>query len=162
MKVTNLEELLVHKLHLLYDAEHQVIEALPKIIEATTSEELKLGFETHLEETKNQVKRLEKAFESLGQTPEMMPCHAMKGILQEGEEMIEKNDPSAVLDAGILAGAQAVEHHEIACYGTAITWAEQLGHQEAADILKETLSEEESTDKKLTDLAESSINAQAQ
>jgi ferritin-like metal-binding protein YciE len=161
MKVNSLQELFVDELKDVYDAEHQIIKALPKLIKATSSPKLREGLEEHLEQTKGQVNRLEQIFEGLGEAAKAKKCDGIRGILEEGEKSISEGEKGAVLDAGIIAGAQRVEHYEMAAYGSLKTWAAQLGNKEAAKLLEETLSEEKAADEKLSKIAESSVNAQA-
>lgn len=157
----SLDGLLVEQLKDLYDAESRLIEALPEMAEAASSTDLKRAFQSHLGETQDHVRRLDQVFNILGEGPETTTCEAMKGLLKEGKEMIEaKGDPN-VKDAALIASAQRVEHYEIASYGTARTFAERLGHVEAARILQQTLDEEGAADKKLTQIAEDSINWKA-
>jgi len=156
-----LDDLLVDQLKDLYDAESRLLEALPEMAEAASSNDLKRAFQSHLGETQDHVKRLESVFGILGEEHEATTCEAMKGLLKEGKEMIDaKGDPN-VKDAALIASAQRVEHYEIAGYGTARTFAERLGHMEAARILQQTLDEEGAADKKLTQIAEDSINWRA-
>jgi ferritin-like metal-binding protein YciE len=157
----SLDGLLVEQLKDLYDAESRLLEALPEMAEAASSTDLKRAFQSHLGETQDHVRRLDQVFNILGEGPETTTCEAMKGLLKEGKEMIEaKGDPN-VKDAALIASAQRVEHYEIASYGTARTFAERLGHVEAARILQQTLDEEGAADKKLTQIAEDSINWKA-
>src|SRR5262249_33503142 len=157
----SLEALLVDQLQDLYDAEQRLVEALPKMADAAHNQELKSAFQQHLRETENQVRRLERVFQSLGREAEAKTCYAMKGLISEGDEMINaKGDPD-IKDAALIAAAQRVEHYEMAGYGTARAFAQRLGKQMAVQLLQDTLDEEEATDRKLTQLAESSINAQA-
>jgi ferritin-like metal-binding protein YciE len=128
---------------------------------AAKSGEVRAALQEHLEVTRQQVKRLEKIFEQMNQQPGEKMCAGMQGLIEEGQELIEEGEPGAVLDAGLIAAAQKVEHYEIASYGTARTHAQQLGHEEIADLLQETLEEEKETDEKLTQLAESTINQEA-
>jgi len=162
MKLESLQDLLVDQLKDLYSAENQLVKALPKMAKAATSEELRSGFEQHLEETKNQVSRLEQICEELGVTPKGKKCAAMEGLIQEGKELMEEDAEPAVMDAGLIAAAQKVEHYEMASYGTARTWAQQLGLEEAATLLEETYEEEKATDEKLTQLAEQGVNEEAE
>jgi ferritin-like metal-binding protein YciE len=158
----SLEDLFVEQLKDLYDAENRLVDALPKMAEAATSSSLKRAFTEHLEETRNHVTRLEQVFNSIGLEAERQTCQAMKGLVSEGSEIIDsKGSNPAVLDAGLIAAAQRVEHYEMAGYGTARTFAEQLGMREAADLLQSTLNEEGAADKKLTQLAMQKINAEA-
>ena len=157
----SLDGLLVEQLKDLYDAESRLLVALPEMAEAASSTDLKRAFQSHLGETQDHVRRLDQVFNILGEGPEATTCEAMKGLLKEGKEMIgAKGDPN-VKDAALIASAQRVEHYEIASYGTARTFAERLGHVEAARILQQTLDEEGAADKKLTQIAEDSINWKA-
>ena len=158
--INSLQELLVDELKDLYDAEKQLVKALPKMAKAASNEELKEGFMAHLEETKGHVERLEQVFSKLGAPARGKPCKAMKGLVEEGSEAIEQEGPDPIRDAKLIGAAQRVEHYEIAAYGTARTLAETLGEDEVAEILQETLDEEGETDKKLTALA-STVNEEA-
>jgi ferritin-like metal-binding protein YciE len=155
-----LEELLQDELKDLYSAENQIIKALPKMIKGAESAELKRAFERHLEETKRQVERLNQIGEELGMKMTGKKCRGMEGLIEEGKEMLEELDEENI-DAGLIGAAQKVEHYEIAGYGTARTHAELLGLKRVAKLLQQTLDEEAATDKKLTALAESIINAEA-
>lgn len=161
MKMATLKDLFVEELKDLYSAEKQLIKALPKMAKAATSEELKAGFLEHLDQTKGHAERLEQVFELLGQKPKAKTCKAMEGLIEEGKELLEEDAEPEVLDAGLIAAAQRVEHYEIAGYGCVRTYAELLGEDEARDLLQETLDEEAETDKKLTELAEQ-INVEAE
>jgi len=161
MKLNNLEELLVHELRDTYDAEKQLVKALPKMAKAATSEQLRSAFEEHLEQTKQHVSRLEEAFRMLNQTAKASTCDAMKGLVSEGKDLIDADGCDCTRDAGLIGAAQKVEHYEIASYGTLVAWAEQLGRKDVADLLKQTLTEEKETDEKLTGLAESVLNPEA-
>jgi ferritin-like metal-binding protein YciE len=156
-----MDELFQDELQDLYDAENQIVNALPKMAKAAQSAEVRAALQEHLEVTKRQVQRLDKIFSQMKQQPGEKMCAGMQGLIEEGEELIEEGEPSAVLDAGLIAAAQKVEHYEIASYGTARTHAQQLGHDEIASLLEQTLEEEKQTDEKLTALAESSINQEA-
>ena len=158
----SLDELFVHELKDLYDAEHRLIEALPQMAEAASSPDLKMAFTTHLRETQGHVRQLEQVFEQLGHEPERQACKAMKGIIDEGSDMLSAKGDDKVRDAALIASAQRAEHYEIAGYGTVRTFAQQLGHQSIVPILQQILDEEGETDKKLTRIAESHINAEAQ
>jgi len=144
-----------------YDAEKQILKALPKIVKATTDEDLRVALSGHFEETKGQVERLVQAFESLDLKPKGKHCAGMAGILEEGKDLLEADGDEAVLDAGFIAGCQRVEHYEITAYGSLIAWADTLGYEEAADLLRENEQEEKAADAKLSKLAESRINRQA-
>lgn len=161
MTLNNLEDLFVEQLRDLYSAETQILDALPEMVDASTSDELRKAFESHLKETRNQKQRLEKIFESLGEDPEGETCKGMKGLLEEGSEMLEKDGDASVIDAGIIAAAQRVEHYEISGYGTARTYAERLGHDDAVELIDETLDEESAANEKLTKIAESTVNPKA-
>lgn len=162
MKMENLHDLYVEQLQDLYDAEQQLIKALPKMAQAATSEELRSGFEEHLEQTKQQAQRLERIFEELGEDAKGEKCKGMEGLLKEGTEVIENKElPAEVKDAALIAAAQRVEHYEIAGYGTVRTYANLLGEEEAAELLEQTLEEEKEADQLLTEAAES-INVQAE
>jgi ferritin-like metal-binding protein YciE len=161
-KMTTLEDLYIDTLKDLYSAENQIIKALPKMAKAANSPELKRGFERHLEQTRQQVSRIEKIFSSQeNASPRGKKCVGMEGLIQEGEEIIKEEADPAVKDAGLIAAAQKVEHYEIAAYGTARTYAKTLGYHEAARLLQQTLDEESQTNENLTALAESHINIDA-
>lgn len=161
MKLDTLKQLFVHEISDLYDAEEQLVKALPKMAKAATSPELQRAFDGHLSQTKDQLKRLDLVFEYLGEKPKRISCKGMKGLIAEGEELIKGNGESAVMDAGLIAAAQRVEHYEIAGYGCARTYAELLGETESVELLQATLSEERETDESLTELAERVINVEA-
>jgi ferritin-like metal-binding protein YciE len=160
MRENTLQDLLVVELKDLYNAEQQMVKALPKMAKAAASDDLRAAFEEHLEQTKGHVARIEKAFEQLDLPARGKKCAAMEGLITEGKELIEGYEADNVLDAGLIGAAQKVEHYEIAGYGTARNHAELLGHRAIADLLEQTLEEEKATNQKLTDLAES-INAEA-
>jgi ferritin-like metal-binding protein YciE len=161
MKLESLHELFLTELRDMYDAEHQIVKALPKMIDKAAHPELKAAFNEHLEQTQNQVTRLEQVFESLGEKAKAEKCKGMKGILEEGEDLAgESGDPAAV-DAGIISSAQKVEHYEIASYGTLCSWAEMMGHQRELQLLRQNLEEEKAADQKLTQLAERMVNVDA-
>jgi ferritin-like metal-binding protein YciE len=160
-KIRNLEDLFVDTLKDLYDAEHQIVKALPKMIDQAKSTELKQGFKDHLEVTKHQIGRIEQIFKEMSLPARGKHCVGMEGLLKEGEEIMrEPIDPEAK-DAALIAAAQKVEHYEISGYGTARTFAQMLGRDNFARLLDTTANEEGKTDKKLTMLAESHINAKA-
>lgn len=160
MESNTLKDLYVDELKDLYDAEHQIIKALPKMIEAASSEELQSALTEHLEITRTQAERIEQIFESMGEKAKAKKCKGMEGVIKEGSEVIEENDDEQVRDAGIIAAAQRVEHYEMAGYGTARTYATLLGEDEAAELLEQTLNEEKEADEKLSQLAEQ-INVEA-
>ena len=161
MKIKSMKDLLLDELHDLYGAENQILEALPKMIKAASNEQLRSAFETHLEQTKNQVTRLEQAFEKLGASAKKKTCEGIKGIAEECEDLIDAEPEAEILDAGLIAAGQKVEHYEMAGYGSVRTWAQQLGLHEVASLLQQTLEEEKATDRKLTQLAESMVNQEA-
>ncbi|HLX07995.1 MAG TPA: ferritin-like domain-containing protein [Thermoanaerobaculia bacterium] len=161
MKMESLKDLYLEQLRDIYDAENQLLEALPKMAEAAHHPPLREGFQQHLRQTREHVARLERVIDGLGEKPQGQTCHGMKGLIKEGQEMIKaKGDPD-VIDAGLIAAAQRVEHYEIAAYGTVRAYAEALGAGEAVRLLEKTLQEEEETDDKLTDIAESHVNVEA-
>ena len=160
--IATFDDLFLHQLQDVYYAEHQITKALPKMIEKATDTALKSGFETHLRETEGQIVRLERIFEMLGEKPKAVTCPAIDGIIKEANETAGEIADKSVLDAALIAAAQAVEHYEIARYGTMIAWANTLGRGEIAAILKETLDEEYATDDKLTKMAVSKANAKAE
>jgi ferritin-like metal-binding protein YciE len=161
MKLESLKDLYLEQLKDLYSAETQLVDALPKMAERATSTDLKKGFQDHLLQTQEHVRRLEQIFQDLGDSPKGHTCEGMKGLIKEGEEMIKMKGDDKVIDAGLIAAAQRVEHYEIAGYGTVRTYAEMLGKSQHASLLERTLQEEEMTDEKLTRLAESHINVEA-
>lgn len=157
-----LESLFVDELKDLYDAEKQLVQALPKMAEAASSDDLKRGFRQHLEQTQDHVRRLEDIFDKLGEAPDGKKCYGMQGIIQESEQLLQKQDiPPDVKDAGLIAQAQKAEHYEIACYGTVRQYAQELGYDEAAKMLNGTLDEESKTDERLTSMAVGHINIEA-
>ena len=158
----DLRELLEEQIQDLYSGESQIIDALPTMIEAARDDELKTALKEHLEETKTQKKRLEKIADELDMDADGETCEGMKGIIKEGEELVEKEaEEDDVRDAAIVAAAQRVEHYEMAGYGTARTYARMLGHDEVASTLQQTLDEEQAADKKLTRIAEGHVNRAA-
>lgn len=162
MKLRSLLDLFLDELSDLHSAEKQLLKALPKMAKAATADELRQAFEGHFEQTKGHVQRLESIFDQLKESPRRKRCRAMEGLIAEGEEFLNEDALDAVRDAGLIAIAQRVEHYEIAAYGTAATYARHLGDAKAEELLRETLAEESETDKKLTKLAESSINFKAE
>jgi ferritin-like metal-binding protein YciE len=160
MALKTLQDLLVDAIKDIYDAEHQITKALPKMEKAASSAKLKEAFNQHLSQTEGQIKRLEEVFSILGEKPSRKTCKAMEGLVKEGDELLKEKADAEVLDAGLIAAAQKVEHYEMASYGTARTYANILGHKNAADLLQTTLDEEGNTDKKLTKIAET-INQKA-
>lgn len=161
MKLNTLQDLYINELRDLYSAEAQILKALPKMVKAAQSEDLAGAFQQHLEQTRQHVARLEQIMEKMNLTPRRKKCEGMEGILDEGSEFLSSGIDEAVRDAALIGAAQKVEHYEIASYGCARTYARQLGDEEAANLLQQTLQEEEETDRKLTQLAESHINPEA-
>jgi ferritin-like metal-binding protein YciE len=161
MEMSNLQELYVEELKDLFSAENQLLKALPRMAKAASDPGLKKAFELHTRETQGQIQRLERIFKDLDESPKGKKCKAMEGLIAEGKELLEEDATPEVLDAGLIAAAQKVEHYEIASYGTVRTYAQLLGDDRAAKLLQQTLDEEGNTDKKLTALAESCINLEA-
>jgi ferritin-like metal-binding protein YciE len=161
MKIETLEQFFADELFDVFDAETRMTKALPKMAKAATDKNLIKGFENHLSETLGQIERLEKVFAICGIKKKKETCDAMKGLVEEGDELMKNVKDPQVLDAALIAAAQKVEHYEIATYGTLVALAETLGHTEAAALLKKTLDEEKRTDEKLTKLAEGNINEDA-
>ena len=161
MAAENLHDLFVDELRDIYDAEKQLTKALPKMARACDSDDLRAAFEEHLEITRMQVNRLEEVFKSLGIAARGKPCEGMKGLIEEGQEKIQELEQGSTLDAALIASAQKVEHYEIATYGTLATFAEVMNHQDAKDLLGQTLEEEKEADEKLTGIA-SQINPEAE
>jgi len=159
--IKTMDDLFVHTLRDIYYAERQIVQALPDMIEKAHDAQLKLGFETHLRETENHVKRLEKVFQMHGTEPLGVDCPAIDGIIEEADDVAGDVEDSAVLDAALIAAAQTVEHYEITRYGSLIAWAQLLGRNDCASVLQQTLDEEKATDKKLTAMAESRLNRRA-
>jgi ferritin-like metal-binding protein YciE len=156
--IKTLDDLFVHTLQDIYYAEQKIVKALPKMIDKVSDPQLKQGFQSHLMETKNQVKRLEQVFQMHGESPKAVTCPAIDGILEEADEILGDASDPEVLDAAALASAQAVEHYEITRYGTLVAWARQLGRTDCAAVLQQTLQEEKATDVKLTQIAEARVN----
>jgi ferritin-like metal-binding protein YciE len=159
--IKTMDDLFLHMIQDIYYAENQILKSLPDMIEMATARELAQALKSHYAETEKQVERLDQVFQLLGQKPKATDCPAIDGILEEAEEVTGEIADKRVLDAAIIAGAQAVEHYEITRYGTLVTWAEELGRTAVAKLLKETLSEEKDADKKLTAIAESKVNMRA-
>ena len=162
MPLESLHDLYVNELKDLYNAENQLLKALPKMAKAADAPELKAAFEEHLEVTRGQVARLETVFADLGVSPKGKKCKAMEGLIEEGKELLEEDADPAVLDGALIAAAQKVEHYEMAGYGCVRTYARLLGYEDAADLLQATLDEEGEADKTLTGLAETVINVEAE
>lgn len=161
MSMDSLKDLYIDELKDLYNAENQLLKALPKMAKKASAPELKRAFQEHLTQTEGHVNRLEKIFKGLGEKPSGKTCKAMKGLVEEGKEIIEEDGDDSVLDAALIGAAQKVEHYEIAGYGVARTFASLLGEEDAMESLQRTLNEEGETDKKLTQIAESVINIEA-
>jgi len=161
MKIENMEELFLQQIEDLYDAEKRLVKALPKMAEASTSMILKQTFESHLRQTEGHVTRLESIFRQLRKDPKAETCDAMKGLVSEGEDMVSHIDESPLRDAGLIAAANRVEHYEIAAYGSARTFAQTLGLNQAVTLLEQTLQEEKEADQKLTQLAQHMVNDEA-
>lgn len=159
--IENMDQLFLHGLQDIYYAEKKIVSALPKMIEKASSDELRNGFETHLEETRGHVDRLERVFELCEEKPKTVQCPAIDGIIEEAEEVSGEIDDKSVMDAALASAAQSVEHYEISRYGSLVAWAKALGKDECAQLLHETLEEEKATDEKLTKLAERELNKRA-
>lgn len=160
MKINNLRDLWIDELKDLYNAENQILKALPKMVKAADDDELRAAFEEHLEQSRGHVTRLDEIFASIGEAARGKKCKGMEGVIEEGKEMLELDLPETVGDAALIAAAQRVEHYEIAAYGTARTYAEILGEADAAALLEQTLEEEKETDERLTEIAQN-VNAEA-
>jgi ferritin-like metal-binding protein YciE len=158
MSLDSLEKLFIEELKDVYNAEKQILRALPRMAKNAESPDLQQAFRTHLKETEGQVQRLERIFKELGQATRGKKCKGMEGLLEEGKDILEEEGEPAVIDAALIAAAQRVEHYEMAAYGCLRTYAHLLGYSEAEQLLQQTLEEEEATDKKLTQLGESGIN----
>src|SRR5438477_12555274 len=161
MNLETLKELYVNELRDLYNAEGQLVKALPKMAKGASSDELKEAFEKHLEQTKGHVQRLEEVFEEIDETPKGKTCKAMKGLIEEGSEVLKADGEDSVIDAGIIVAAQKVEHYEIAGYGSVRTFAQLLGKDKSAELLQQTLDEESETNETLNQLAEEIVNPEA-
>jgi ferritin-like metal-binding protein YciE len=157
----SLDDLFLHFLQDVYYAERQLLKALPKMAKKAQEAGLKEAFTAHREETVHQVERLEQVFEHLGKRPRGVPCEAIKGLIEEAEEVLDESEAGAVRDAGLVACGQAVEHYEMARYGAMVAWAQAAGHKEVVGLLQQTLDEEKKADKLLNDLALKSINKSA-
>jgi ferritin-like metal-binding protein YciE len=160
-KPKGLDQLYYEELRDLYDAENRLVRTLPKLAKASSADELEDAFTDHLEKTRGHVERLNRIFESMGKKASAKTCNGIRGIIEEGSEILEL-ESGPVRDAGLIAGAQRAEHYEIAAYGTVRTWAQQLNRQEDVDFLQQTLDEEKEADKKLTEIAEASVNIKAE
>jgi ferritin-like metal-binding protein YciE len=156
-----LHDAFIDELRDAYDGEKQLTKALPKMAKAASSPDLRAAFEAHLEETRGQIERLEQVFETLGEKVRGKHCDGLAGIIEEGKAVMEEDFAEATMDACLIAGGQRAEHYEMAAYGTLVAWARAMGHNEAADLLQETLEEEKAADEKLSSLAEGGINQEA-
>lgn len=161
MKLESLHNLYIFELQDLYGAEEQILKALPKVIEKTTSPELRQALSNHLEQTRGHVSRLEQIFEMHGEDAKKQKCKGMQGVLSEGDDLIGHDAPPEVRDAAVIAACQRVEHYEMAAYGTVRTYARQMGHERAAALLQQTLDEETAADQKLTSIAATGVNIEA-
>jgi ferritin-like metal-binding protein YciE len=161
MKIETMDDLFLNELKDIYDCEKKLVKALPKMAKAVTSMELREAIQSHLEETKGHVQRLEEIFQHLGEKASTSKCEGIEGIISEGEEMIDAIDQSPLLDAAIIAAAQKAEHYEISAYGSCRTFAQELGRNVAVQLLEQTLEEEKQADEKLTQIAESRVNEDA-
>lgn len=161
-KMRTLEDLYMDLLKDLYSAEKQLVKALPKMAKNAQASDLQKAFQEHLRQTEGQVERIERIFSEMGGSPRGKKCVGMEGLIEEGNELLKEDAEPQVLDAGLIAAAQKVEHYEIAGYGTARAWAERLGYDNAARLLRETLEEESMANEKLTQIAESHVNMEAQ
>jgi len=161
-KMTTLEDLYMDMLKDLYSAEKQLVKALPKMAKNSQNSDLQKAFQDHLRQTEGHVERIERIFSEVGGSPRGKKCVGMEGLVEEGNELLQENVEPDVLDAGLIAAAQKVEHYEIASYGTARTWAERLGYNNQAKLLQQTLDEEGEANKKLTEIAETFVNMEAQ
>lgn len=159
--IKTFDDLFLHTLQDIYYAENQITKALPTMISKASNDQLRQGFEEHLRETENQIRRLEQVFSMMGQSPKGVDCPAIDGIIEESNDVAGEVAEKEVLDAALIASAQAVEHYEITRYGSLVAWAEQLGRTDCANLLRQTLEEEKATDAKLTRLAEGGINRRA-
>ena len=161
MEMESLQDLLLEELKDIYNAEGQLLKAMPRMAKKAKNQQLKAAFETHMKETEGQIDRLEQVFEALGEKPKAKKCLAMEGLIKEAKEMMGEDMDDDVMDAALISAAQKVEHYEIASYGTVRTYAKLLGNKDAARLLQQTLDEEGKTDKLLTKLAENGINIEA-
>jgi ferritin-like metal-binding protein YciE len=161
MKIETMDDLFLEQIEDLYDAEQRLVKALPKMAEASTSAQLRQAFESHLEQTRGHVRRLETIFREIGKDAKAETCDAMKGLIEEGEDLIDDIENTTLRDAGLIAAANRVEHYEIAGYGSAKSFAKQLGLKNAVTLLEQTLQEEKEADRKLTALAETMVNEEA-
>ena len=159
--IKTMDDLFLHVVQDIYYAENQIVKSLPDMIDSATNRDLTAALKAHLGETENQIKRLEQVFELLGEEPEGTDCPAIDGIIEEAEEIAGEVDDDRVLDAAIIAAAQAVEHYEITRYGTLIAWAKDLGRDDVAKLLNTTIEEEKAADKKLTGIAKKKVNLRA-
>jgi ferritin-like metal-binding protein YciE len=160
-EIKNMDDLFVHTLRDIYYAENQLVQALPEMVEKASNPQLKQAFQSHLNETRNHVTRLDQVFRMHGQSAKGVDCPAIDGIIEEANDIAGEVDDKSVLDAALIAAAQAVEHYEITRYGSLVAWAKQIGRHDCASVLAQTLEEEKAADKKLTNIAESNVNRAA-
>jgi ferritin-like metal-binding protein YciE len=161
MKMQTIEQLLVNELKDLYNAENQILKALPKVIKNVENTDLQEALKVHYKQTEQHVVRIEQVLEKMGESPKGKKCKAMQGLIEESGEMLQEDATPEIMDAGLIVGLQKVEHYEIAGYGSCVTFAKLLGNKEAAELLGKTLEEEEETDKRLTQIAKKSVNVRA-
>jgi ferritin-like metal-binding protein YciE len=161
MKYESLRDLYLDELRDMYDGENAIVKALPKMADAAASPDLRSAFLHHPEQTKTHVTRLERLFEAMGEKPKAKKCDGVRGIIEEGEDLISQKGDQSVMDAGLIAGAQRVEHYEMAVYGSLRTWAQRINNPQAVSLLEQTLDEEKEADRTLTQIAEGSVNRQA-
>jgi ferritin-like metal-binding protein YciE len=161
MQMNSLQDLYLSKLQMIYDAEQQGLESMPQLMQMVRNEEVRQAFQMHAKQTQEQVRRLEQLFQQHGQQPQRMPCPSMQAMIQEAQQVVQQIQDDDTRDAFLIAAEQGIEHHEIAAYGTARTWARELGLDRDADVLQETLQEEEQADRMLTQIAERRVNPQA-
>ena len=161
MQINSLQDLYLNKLQMIYDAEQQGLESMPQLMQMVQNEEVRQAFQMHAQQTQEQVRRLEQLFQQHGQTPQRMTCQSMQALIQEAQQVVQQVQDPDTRDAFLIAAEQGIEHHEIAAYGTARTWAQELGLDDDADLLQETLEEEEQADRMLTGIAERRVNPQA-
>ena len=159
--IKNMDDLFVHTLQDVYYAENKIVKSLPDMIEEANDPQLKQGLQSHLRETENHVRRLDQVFQMLGQRAKSVDCPAIDGIIEEADDVAGEVEDKQVLNAALIAAAQAVEHYEITRYGTLVAWAKQLGRNDCASVLQKNLDEEKAADRKLTDLAETGVNLRA-
>ncbi len=156
-----LHDAFIHEIRDIYDGERQITRALPKMVKKATSDELRVALESHLEETRGQIERLERVFAKLGETVRGKKCDGIAGLVEEGKAIMEEDMENSAMDACLIGAGQRVEHYEMAAYGTLIAWAKAMGHDEVVDLLQQNLDQEKAADEKLSSIAESSVNQEA-